>query len=171
MSLKNKALKAARLFGGNAVSPEHHAKLAGTIEREAQALSISHGRHFTPAHISDRFTKDELRVLPENVIPWARLQVDGTVLLLGLTHANKDMTDPSAQDVMFDFKGADTPHAVILAYYQDGSFFPSDEDVMIAATDATPSTLMEEEGMTSMMKGGLLDHLMRLLVKYGRIAQ
>lgn len=98
MSLKNKALKAARLFGGNAVSPEHHAKLAGTIEREAQALSMSHGRHFTPAHISDRFTKDELRVLPENVIPWARLQVDGTVLLLGLDSGLPRRCTPEQQN-------------------------------------------------------------------------
>jgi len=169
MSLKNKAMKAARILAGNAVSPEHHANVANMIAREAQALSMADGMHYTPTHISNKFTKDELRVMPDTVVPWCRLRIGDTVVLMGLSHANRDMMASEGQDVEFDFRGPDAPNAVILAYYEDGSYFPSSDDVMIVATDAAPSTLLDQRGMESAMRGGLLDQLVRLLIKHGRM--
>jgi hypothetical protein len=169
MSLKNKAMKAARILAGDTVSPEHHANLTGVIEREAQALSMAHGKHVTPAHVSDRFTKDELRAIPANVIPWARLQIEQAVVLLGLSHGDKDMMDPEGQVVRIDFKGADVPNAVILGYYENGASFPSDEEAMLLATDATPNRLMDKDGMLAVMKGGLLEMVTRMLAKQGMV--
>jgi hypothetical protein len=163
MSIRNKALKAARVLAGPTVSPDHHERLRGTVERHAQSLSMAEGKHYTPGIISDHFTKDDLRAFPDSVHPWCRVQIGEVAVLLGITHANQDMSNPLGMSVTFDFRGANTPHAVILGFYLDGRPFPSEENIMIAATDATPNHLIDERGMKQMMFGGLLDKIAGLM--------